>query len=130
MVMGERQTVLIVQCKAEDPIVENLLKRLCTELPDHDHLALTHGPSVFESIQKIGPQLILFDLSEGIAHSPETVKTLKQLFRGAPIFGLIDDSSYELEREALLLGVRAVFTKKDDNESLIRNIQAVLQRRD
>jgi hypothetical protein len=79
-------------------------------------------------IQKIGPQLILFDLSEGITHSPETVKTLKQPFRGVLIFGLIDESSYELERGSLLPGVSAVFTKKDDSEGLIRNIQVVLQR--
>ena len=128
--MEERNMVLIVRGKSIDPDVENLLKRLSTELPKLDYVTLKHGPRLLESLQNISPHLILFHLSDGIEHPTQTLERLKKLFRGAPIFGLIDNSSYEIEREALLLGINAVFTKESDTESLILNVLAVLQRAD
>ena len=124
--MENRKIILSVPPQAADPAIEPIRQALAAACPGLDVVEVNHELNLVEEVRKIQPELVLFDLSVDTENCLNTIRTVRQQFRDLPVFALMDGSSFEFEREMLRLGIRAVFSRENEIESLVRNIKTLL----
>ena len=116
-------TVLIVD---DDVAIRKVLRTLfdrasgfkaCAEAGD--------GAEAIAKTKKLMPNLVILDFSMPGMNGLELARSLKAITPQIPIFMLTVDYTVHLEKEALLSGITAVFSKLDDLATLVANARAV-----
>jgi CheY-like chemotaxis protein len=123
----KRKIILSVPPQAEEPAIEPIRQALAAACPGLDVVEVNYGLNLVEEVRKIQPELILFDLSEDTENCLNTIRTVRQQSCDLPVFALMDGTSFEFEREMLRLGIRTVFPRENEIESLVRNIKTLLE---
>jgi CheY-like chemotaxis protein len=84
--------------------------------------------NAFEALDKtrqLSPNLAVVDFSTPQMNGLQLARELKALEPALPIFMLTADYDVNIEKEALALGITAVFSKLNDLTTLIANARAV-----
>jgi len=116
-------TVLIVD---DDAAIRKVLRTLfdrgsgfkaCAEAAD--------GAEAIAKAKKLLSNLVILDFSIPGMNGLQLARSLKAITPQFPIFMLTADYTVRLEREALLSGITAVFSKLDDLATVVANARAV-----
>jgi two-component system, NarL family, response regulator EvgA len=84
-----------------------------------------NGAEGIAKTMKLSPNLVILDFSMPGMNGLELAQKLKAITPQLPIFMLTADYTVRLEKEALLSGITAVFSKLDDLASVVANARAV-----
>ena len=115
--------VLIVD---DDRAFRTLLRTLFEENSGFDNCV--EAANAFEALDKskqLTPNLAIVDFSMPEMNGLQLARQLKAREPALPIFMLTADYDVDIEKEALALGVTAVFSKLDDLATLIANARVV-----
>ena len=115
--------VLIVD---DDEAFRTILRTLFEEDSGFDNCV--EASSVSEALDKykqLSPSLAVVDFSLREMNGLQLARELKEREPALPIFMLTADYSANIEKEALALGITAVFSKLDDLKTLIANARVV-----
>lgn len=116
-------TVLIVD---DDSAFRKSLRALLEH--DGDFASCVEAESGAEAMEKMKyllPNLVILDFSMPGMNGLQLARNLMAVMPELPIFMLTAEHSLQLEKEALSMGIIAVFSKFDDLQTLLANARAV-----
>jgi two-component system nitrate/nitrite response regulator NarL len=84
-----------------------------------------NGADAIAKAQELKPDLIVLDLSMPVMNGFEAAKIFREVFPEIPIFMFTAHYMPATEQAALQVGIRAVFSKRQDLTALITQARAV-----
>jgi DNA-binding NarL/FixJ family response regulator len=115
--------VLIVD---DDHAFRTVLRTLFEEGSGFDHcVEAANASEALDKTKQIAPNLAIVNFSIPEMNGLQLARQLKAREPALPIFMVTADYDVNIEREALALGIAAVFSKLDDLTTLIANARAV-----
>jgi putative two-component system response regulator len=115
--------VLIVD---DDHAFRTALRTLFEEGSGFDNcVEAANASEALDKTKQLSPNLAVVDFSMPEANGLQLARELKAREPALPIFMLTADYDVNIEKEALALGITAVFSKLDDLTTLIANARAV-----
>jgi DNA-binding NarL/FixJ family response regulator len=85
-----------------------------------------NGVDAVAKARELRPDLIILDLSMPLMNGFDAAKALRQILPDVPVFLLTAHSSDTTEQAAFNVGIRAVFSKYQDLESLVTRARTIL----
>jgi DNA-binding NarL/FixJ family response regulator len=115
--------VLIVD---DDHAFRTALRILFKEGSSFDNcVEAANASEALDRTKQLSPNLAVVDFSMPEANGLQLARELKAREPALPIFMLTADYDVNIEKEALALGITAVFSKRDDLTTLIANARVV-----
>jgi putative two-component system response regulator len=115
--------VLIVD---DDHAFRTALRTLFEEGSGFDNcVEAANASEALDKTRQLSPDLAVVDFSMPEADGLQLARELKAREPALPIFMLTADYDVNIEKEALALGITAVFSKRDDLTTLIANARVV-----
>jgi putative two-component system response regulator len=115
--------VLIVD---DDHAFRTALRTLFEEGSGFDNcVEAANASEALDKTKQLSPNLAVVDFSMPEADGLQLARELKAREPALPIFMLTADYDVNIEKEALALGITAVFSKRDDLTTLIANARVV-----
>jgi two-component system response regulator DevR len=115
--------VLIVD---DDYAFRTVLRTLFEESSGFDNcVEATNVSEALDKSKQLSPSLAVVDFSMPEMNGLQLARELKARVAELPIFMLTADYDANIEKEALALGITAVFSKLDDLKTLIANARVV-----
>jgi CheY-like chemotaxis protein len=87
-------------------------------------VAAGNGAEALDRVKEVSPNLAVVDLSIPGMNGLQLAQELRAIAPKLPIFLLTADCDAHTEKEALAIGVTAVFSKFDDLATLVDNARA------
>ena len=116
-------TVLIVD---DDNAFRKELRKLFDDGSGFDAcVEAENGAAAMDQIKRLLPNLAVVGFFLPDTSGLELAQKLKGIIPGLPIFLLAPDYSVNIEKNALIGGITAVFSKHDDLATLVANARAV-----
>ena len=115
--------VLIVD---DDHAFRTALRTLFEEGSGFDNcMEAANASEALDKTKQLSPNLAVVDFSMPEVNGLQLTRELKAREPALPIFMLTADYDVNIEKEALALGITAVFSKLDDLATLIANARVV-----
>jgi two-component system nitrate/nitrite response regulator NarL len=103
---------------------------ILTSRPDLEVCAeAADGKEAVEKTRELNPDLVILDITMPILNGLDAARVIKGFAPDIPILVLTVHKSRQLMQEAQKIGVQGYVTKAEASQTLLRAVEAVLQKR-
>ncbi len=103
---------------------------ILTSVPNLEVCAeAANGKEAVEKTRELNPDLVILDITMPILNGLDAARMIKGFAPDIPILVLTVHKSRQLMQEAQKIGVQGYVTKAEASQTLLRAVEAVLQKR-
>jgi DNA-binding NarL/FixJ family response regulator len=103
---------------------------ILTSVPNLEVCAeAANGKEAVEKTRELNPDLVILDITMPILNGLDAARMIKRFAPDIPILVLTVHKSRQLMQEAQKIGVQGYVTKAEASQTLLRAVDAVLQKR-